>query len=119
MNQRHVPNVFRPEWDARTDDALFRLKVAAIGRAAGCNDLRADLWEIEPSGLLAPLPARYGREELILVLSGRGRLVGPDEPLALTAGDVAVVSAWFGSSQLENDGSEPLRVLQLGRPPDS
>jgi uncharacterized cupin superfamily protein len=108
-----MPNLFDPDWDAERDEPPFRWRRARLGRQAGARDLGASLFEIPPGAATFPLHAHFANEELLVVLAGKLTLTGPDGATReLVTGEIVACPAGrAGAHRLDNDGTEPARVL--------
>lgn len=106
-----MTNIYDPEWVEREAEPL-RGRTAWVGGPAGCKQLGATLYEIDPDQNGSPFHLHHANEEMIIVLSGRPtlrtlevlRTLEPGEVVALPVGRV-------GAHQLQNRTDEPVRVL--------
>jgi uncharacterized cupin superfamily protein len=107
------PNVFEPDWDAQRDEPPFRWRRARLGRQAGARELGASLFELPPGAATFPLHAHFANEELLIVLAGRPTLTSLDgSTRSLEPGElVACPAGRSGAHRLDNDTSEPARIL--------
>jgi uncharacterized cupin superfamily protein len=108
-----MPDLFDPDWDAERDEPPFRWRRARLGRQAGAQDLGASLFEIAPGAATFPLHAHFANEEMLIVLSGTLTFTEADgSTRELAAGQVvACLAGRSGAHRLDNNGSEPARVL--------
>jgi uncharacterized cupin superfamily protein len=107
-----MANIFKPEWDAKSDEAPFRWRRARIGRQTGAEQLGASLFEIAPGDATFPLHAHYANEEMLFVLSGTPTLLTPDTERILQPGEaVAFKAGREGAHRIDNRTKSPARVL--------
>jgi uncharacterized cupin superfamily protein len=107
-----VANLFEPEFDAEQDEPGFRWRRARLGRQAGAERLGASLFEIPPGAAAFPYHFHFANEELLVVVSGRPSLRGPDGTRELAEGEVVAFPVGErGAHQVVNRGDEPVRVL--------
>jgi len=101
------------DWRAYEEgDARFRRK--RLAEAAGGDRLGASLYELSPGDRAWAYHYHTANEEAMYVLSGSGRVRGPEEVSAVTAGDyLAFPVGGSGGHRVANDGDEPLRYLML------
>ena len=94
------------------DETTFHRK--ELGDAAGTDQLGCSLYELPPGKKSWPYHYHTANEEAMYVLSGSGRVRGPEEVSAVTAGDyLAFPVGGSGGHRVANDGDEPLRYLML------
>jgi uncharacterized cupin superfamily protein len=106
-----MANIFEPEWVERDQPPLIG-RAARIGAQAGAERLGATLYEIDPGGCGSPFHLHHANEELIIVLAGRPTLRTLTETRELEPGEVvACPTGRRGAHQVQNKGSEPVRVL--------
>lgn len=107
---RPVPVDFeQPSWDA---DRYPGRHVAPIGAQAGARELAANVYELDPGAVGAPLHLHHANEELLLVLEGTVSLRGPDGTQLLSAGAVvAFPRGTAGLHSLVNCSHEPVRYI--------
>lgn len=99
----------QPNWEA---DRFPGRHVAPVGARAGAQELGASVYELEPGAVGSPLHAHHANEELLLVLSGRLSLRGPDGTQLLSAGAVvAFPRGQTGAHSLVNRSDSPVRYL--------
>jgi mannose-6-phosphate isomerase-like protein (cupin superfamily) len=88
-----------------------RTSTEIVGGAIGARSVTLRAVEIPvPTGKARPAHRHLGCEEVIHVLSGRGRTEGPDGAHAIGPGDTLLVAEgeWHVTA---NTGDEPLRLL--------
>jgi uncharacterized cupin superfamily protein len=81
-DNRGMPNILEPEWDADQDKPPFTWRRARIGRQAGSEQLGASLYEAPRGCSTFPLHFHHANEELLLVVAGRPTLRTLDEARA-------------------------------------
>ncbi len=100
-----------PDWD--TDKYPGR-HVAPIGAQAGAREIAANLYELEPGAVGAPLHSHQANEELLLVLDGTPTLRGLDGTRVLFPGAViAFPRTAAGAHSLVNLSDATVRYLML------
>jgi uncharacterized cupin superfamily protein len=103
-----VPNIYDP--DLEPAEAGRRSRIAA---AAGADHLGASLYELGPGDAMH-FHYHLGREELLIVLSGRLSLRTGAGWRDLPEGEVvAFPRGERGAHGFENRGSDPVRVLVI------
>lgn len=91
-------------------DARFRRK--RLAGPAGGDRLGCSLYELEPGDRAWPYHYHTANEEAVYVLSGAGRVRGPDGESPVAAGDyLAFPADEDGGHRVVNDGDEALRYL--------
>jgi len=99
----------QPVWDA---DRFPDRHVAPVGAQAGARELAANVYELGPGAVGAPLHAHHANEELLLVLAGTLSLRSLDQTQVLSAGAVvAFPRGQPGSHSLVNRSGAPVRYL--------
>jgi uncharacterized cupin superfamily protein len=99
----------QPNWEA---DRFPGRHVAPVGARAGAQELGASVYELDPGAVGSPLHAHHANEELLLVLSGRLSLHGPDGTQILSAGAVvAFPRGRTGAHSLVNRSDTPVRYI--------
>jgi uncharacterized cupin superfamily protein len=106
-------SIYDPEWVER-EDAPLRGRTAQLGAPAGCKQLGATLYEIDPGQNSSPFHFHHANEEMIIVLSGRPtlrtleglRLLEPGEVVACPVGRA-------GAHQLQNQTEDAVRALVI------
>ncbi len=107
-----MPNLFDPHFDAEQDEPGFRWRRARLGRQAGAERLGASLFEVPPGAATFPYHFHFANEELLVVVSGRPTLRGPDGSRELAEGEVVAFPVGErGTHQVVNRSDEPARVL--------
>ncbi|PSP66418.1 cupin domain-containing protein [Halobacteriales archaeon QH_6_68_27] len=82
------------------------------------EDAQAAEMTLEPGiSTGGPDNAHADSDQWLYVVSGSGRAVVEGETVRLDSGDLVVVEAGE-THEIENDGNEPLRTLNLYVPPD-
>jgi uncharacterized cupin superfamily protein len=108
-----VVNIYDPEWTVR-ESAPLRGRTARIGAPAGCKQLGATLYEIDPNQNSSPFHLHHGNEEMIIVLSGRPTLRTLEGSRTLEPGDVVACPVGrIGAHQLQNQTETPIRALVI------
>ena len=114
MDNRVLPNLFEPDWDEQRADAPLRGQTMQVGRPAGCTDLGATLYEIDPENHGSPYHLHHANEELIIVLAGCPSVRTPQGIVGLVAGDVLACAAGrSGAHQIQNLTAQRVRVLAV------
>jgi uncharacterized cupin superfamily protein len=109
-----VVNIYEPSWDAEVDRSPYRWRRSRVGRRAGCEQLGASLFELQPGASTFPLHAHHANEELIVVLTGHPVLRTLEGERELAPGEVvACLTGRRGAHRLDNRGEEPARILIL------
>ena len=99
----------QPRWEA---DRFPGRHVARVGAQAGARELAANVYELDPGAVGAPLHVHHANEELLLVLAGTLSLRGPDGTQRLSAGAViAFPRGHAGAHSLVNRSDAPVRYL--------
>jgi uncharacterized cupin superfamily protein len=102
-------NFEKPRWEAAKYPGR---DVAPVGAQAGARELAANLYELAPGAVGAPLHVHHANEELLLVLSGTLTLRTPEETQLLSAGAViAFPRGHAGAHSLVNRSDAPIRYL--------
>jgi uncharacterized cupin superfamily protein len=111
-----VPNVFEPEFDAEQDEPGFRWRRARLGRQAGAERLGASLFDLDPGEAAFPYHFHFANEELVVVVSGRPSLRGPEGWRELEEGEVVAFPAGErGGHQVANRSDKPVRILMVSQ----
>ena len=107
---RQMPVDFEhPSWEAAKYPGRH---VAPVGAQAGAQELAANVYELDPGAVGAPLHVHHANEELLLVLAGTLSLRGPDGTQILAAGAVvAFPRGQAGAHSLVNRSDAPVRYL--------
>jgi uncharacterized cupin superfamily protein len=101
------------EWQ-EYDEGAARFGRKRLAEAAGGERLGCSLYELPPGERAWPYHYHTANEEAMYVLSGSGRVRGPDGETAVTAGDyLAFPGGEAGGHSVANDSDEPLRYLML------
>ena len=111
-----MPNLFDPEFDAEQDEPGFRWRRARLGRQAGAERLGASLFDLDPGEAAFPYHFHFANEELVVVVSGRPSLRGPEGWRELEEGEVVAFPAGEGGGhQVANRSDTPVRILMLSQ----
>lgn len=103
-------NVSGDDWEFERPGRRF--KDTPIGPRLGAELLGGSLYELEPGQRAWPYHWHHGNEELLVVLTGRPTLRGPDGERTLEPGEsVLFPRGPEGANALRNDGDEPTRFL--------
>jgi len=106
-------NIYEPEWLEREYTPL-RGRTARIGAGAGCKQLGATLYEIDPGQNGSPFHLHHANEEMIIVLSGRPTLRTLEGTRVLEPGEVVACPVGrVGAHQLRNQTEAPVRALVI------
>jgi uncharacterized cupin superfamily protein len=106
-------NIYDPEW-VEHEYAPLRGRTARIGAPAGCMQLGATLYEIDPGQNGSPFHLHHANEEMIIVLSGRPTLRSLEGSRILEPGEViACPVGRAGAHQLQNQTEAPVRALVI------
>lgn len=107
-----MANVFEPEFESESDRDGFSYRRARIGWQAGSERLGASLYEVAPGQATFPYHWHSANEEMLIVLSGRPSLRGPDGWRELSEGEVVAFRVGAeGAHQIVNRSAEPVRLL--------
>jgi uncharacterized cupin superfamily protein len=100
--------------DGELDREGFRHRGASLGVQAGCRRLGLSLYEVDPGQSSCPYHWHVANEELLMTLTGRIDLRGPDGMRELGPGEVvSFPRGERGAHQLVNRSDEPARFLVL------
>jgi len=111
-----VANVFEPEFESASDREGFEYRRSRIGWQAGSEQLGASLFEVPPGQATFPYHWHSANEEMLIVLSGRPSLRGPDGWRELTEGEVVAFRVGpEGAHQIVNRSDEPVRFLVVSQ----
>ena len=115
-----MPNINDPQFEEGERPEGFRAKRARIGYELGTELIGASLWEVPPGEAAYLYHYHYADEELVIVLSGRPSLRGPDGTRELEPGEaLRFPLGEEGAHQILNRGEETatfLAVSSSGRP---
>ena len=93
-------------------------RYASVGQRLGASMIGMSVYELAPGQETFPYHYELGREEWLLVVSGRPTLRAPDGERELRAGDVVCFPEGpEGAHQVRNDAEEPARVAMLSTKP--
>jgi uncharacterized cupin superfamily protein len=85
-----------------------------VGALAGAQELAANVYELDPGAVGAPLHVHHANEELLLVLAGTPSLRGGDGTQLLSPGAmVAFPRGQAGAHSLVNRSDAPVRYLVI------
>jgi uncharacterized cupin superfamily protein len=99
----------QPSWEA---DRYPGRHIARLGAQAGARELAANVYELDPGAVGAPLHLHHANEELLFVLDGTLSLRGPDGTQLLSAGSVlAFPRGREGAHSLVNRSDAVVRYL--------
>ena len=101
------------EWHESSHGEKFGARFARLGGAAGGQELRTSLYEVEPGRRAFPHHAHHGIEEALYVLEGEGTLRLGDEEHPVGPGSYAAFPAGGLAHQLINTGETTLRYLAI------
>lgn len=105
------PNVFG---DTFSDEIRGVRMASVVGDATGAELLGATLYELAPGSRWADLHAHFANEEVVVVLAGSPTLHTLGGSRQLATGEVVTFPRGRrGAHRLENESSEPTRVLLL------
>jgi uncharacterized cupin superfamily protein len=108
-----MTNIYEPEWLER-EHAPLRGRTARIAALAGCKQLGATLYEIDPGQNGSPFHLHHANEEMIIVLSGRPTLRTLEGCRILEPGEVVACPVGrAGAHQLQNQTETPVRALVI------
>jgi uncharacterized cupin superfamily protein len=120
MAERESPNVFGEQWEREIAHGPFGIRGTRVGAAAGARRLGLSVYELPPGKRNMPYHAHFGIEELLIVLSGRPTLRGPDGERELGEGEVVAFPVGrAGAHQLINNGETPVRYLMASSSADA
>jgi uncharacterized cupin superfamily protein len=92
----------------------FRARCRGIGELLGGERIGATVYELDPGERGGPYHYEFGREEAVLVLSGRPTLRHPEGRERLDPGDfVAFRADPAGAHQLINESEELVRYVMF------
>jgi len=115
-----MTNIFDPTFEEEERPEGFRSRRARIGYELGTELIGASLWEVPPGEAAYLYHYHYADEELVIVLSGRPSLRGPDGTRELEPGEaLRFPLGEEGAHQILNRGEETatfLAVSSSGRP---
>jgi uncharacterized cupin superfamily protein len=108
-------NIF--EVDAEEDGERpegYRRRRVRIGPLIGAEEMGMTIYELEKGEAVCPYHYEFGREEWLLVLSGRPSLRDPDDEFELEPGDVYLFpEGEEGAHKVTNHGDEVARIAML------
>jgi uncharacterized cupin superfamily protein len=97
-----------------TNPAGYRVLVARLGPLLRAEALGASLYELPPGQSIRPYHYEHGREEWLIVLSGRPLLRTPAGEETLAEGDVVLFAEGpEGAHKVTNTADAAIRVLML------
>ena len=108
-------NLYDVETEPVSDrPAGYEISRARVGELIGATALGLSVYELPPGQSAFPYHYELGREEWLLVLSGRPTLRDPDGEHQLEAGDLVVFpEGEEGAHRVTNDGEEVARIAML------
>jgi uncharacterized cupin superfamily protein len=107
-------NLYADEWDVvRETQNGSTIRMRHVGHGLQTELIGGTLMEVEP-GYIGPYHLHHGNEELMLVLSGRLTVRGPDTEREIEAGDVVFFARGRdGLHAIENRSRERARFFLL------
>jgi len=94
--------------------AGYEISRARVGELIGAAALGLSVYDLPPGQSAFPYHYELGREEWLLVLSGRPTLRDPDGEYHLEPGDVVVFpEGEEGAHKVTNNGDEVARIAML------
>ena len=100
------------EWSTVRERPGWNIKRFKLGGKLGGELLSAGLFEVPPGASTFPYHYHYGDEELLIVLTGRPTLRGPDGERRLAPGDCTIFRRGpEGGHLLRNDDEEAVRLV--------
>ena len=94
--------------------AGYEMSRARVGALVGARALGLTVYELPPGQSAFPYHYELGREEWLLVLSGRPTLRDPDDEYQLEPGDLIVFpEGEEGAHKVTNNGEEVARIAML------
>jgi uncharacterized cupin superfamily protein len=106
-------NMLSPTWDAEVDAGGSILRAVRLAQHAGAQRLAANLYELDPGAVVAPLHFHHTNEELLIVIAGtptlrsavaKERTLAPGEVVSFPVGP-------SGTHQVLNRSEQASRVL--------
>lgn len=99
---------------ARDRPAGYEISWVGVGELIGASALGLTVYDVPPGQSVFPYHYEHGREEWLLVLSGRPTLRDPDGEEQLEPGDLVVFpEGEEGAHKVTNNGDEPARIAML------
>ena len=92
----------------------YEIARVRVGDLIGASALGLSVYDLPPGQSAFPYHYEHGREEWLLVLSGRPTLRDPDGEYRLEPGDLVVFpEGEEGAHKVTNDGDEVARIAML------
>jgi uncharacterized cupin superfamily protein len=92
----------------------FEISRARVGELIGASALGLSVYDLPPGQSAFPYHYELGREEWLLVISGRPTLRDPDGEYQLEAGDLVVFpEGEEGAHKVTNNGDEVARIAMI------
>jgi uncharacterized cupin superfamily protein len=99
--------------------AGYELSRVRVGELIGATSLGLSVYDLAPGQSAFPYHYEIGREEWLLVLSGRPTLRDPDDEYQLEPGDLVVFpEGEEGAHKVTNKGDEVVRFAMLSNTDD-
>jgi uncharacterized cupin superfamily protein len=109
-----VTSIFEPEFDSEQQREGFTYRRVRLGWQARTERLGASLYEVPPGQATFPYHWHGANEEMLIVLSGRPSLRGPDGWRELDEGEVVAFRVGpDGAHQIVNRSGETVRFLMI------
>ncbi len=114
MSEMRRANVYDDEYEYdESDPPGYRAAMAAVGKAAGGEEIAIKAFELPPGESLCPYHYEYV-EEWLLVLDGAVLVRTPDGEHELKRGDlVRFAPGADGAHKVSNRGESPARIVML------
>jgi uncharacterized cupin superfamily protein len=94
--------------------AGYEISCARVGALIGASALGLSVYDVPPGQSTFPYHYELGREEWLLVLSGRPTLRDPDGEEELAPGDLVVFrEGEEGAHKVTNDTNEVIRIAMI------
>ena len=108
-------NLYEVETEAVTDrPAGYEISRVRVGDLIGASALGLSVFDLPPGQSAFPYHYELGREEWLLVLSGRPTLRDPDGEYELEPGDLVVFPEGDeGAHKVTNNGDDVARIAML------
>jgi uncharacterized cupin superfamily protein len=109
-----VFNLFTDEWDVQNDRPGYRHRETMFTELLGAERIGGSVYELDPGESTWPYHWEQGREEWLIVLSGRPTLRTPDGERELEPGAVVLFPEGpAGAHKVTNRSDEPARIVLL------
>jgi len=108
-------NLYDVEAEPEPDrPAGYEIARVRVGEKIGASALGLSVYDLPPGQSAFPYHYELGREEWLLVLSGRPTLRDPDDEYQLEPGDLVVFpEGEEGAHKVTNNGDEVARIAML------